>query len=154
MERERKGRDHRGLLCDKLKDVMKVRETEEKDGKVVAKLDNGEKVSLVEKGDDRYWKVYVEAEDVDRYVDYHYLTNKSDAVMEPATKYVNVGKDETLTILSTPDTEAVSLGVAESGEEVTVLAMSGVRFILIYTLREKVHLDMWKAVNSQTRKRR
>ena len=84
------------------KDVMKVRETEEKDGKVVAKLDNGEKVSLVEKGDDRYWKVYVEAEDVTGYIDYHYLTNKSDAVMEPATKYVNVGKDETLTILSTP----------------------------------------------------
>ena len=49
------------------KDVMKVRETEEKDGKVVAKLDNGEKVSLVEKGDDRYWKVYVEAEDVTGY---------------------------------------------------------------------------------------
>lgn len=114
------------------KDVMKVRETEEKDGKVVAKLDNGEKVSLVEKGDDRYWKVYVEAEDVTGYIDYHYLTNKSDAVMEPATKYVNVGKDETLTILSTPDTEAVSLGVAESGEEVTVLAMSGDQYSYIY----------------------
>lgn len=153
MEREEKVETTGDYYVTGCKDVMKVRETEEKDGKVVAKLDNGEKVSLVEKGDDRYWKVYVEAEDVTGYIDYHYLTNKSDAVMEPATKYVNVGKDETLTILSTPDTEAVSLGVAESGEEVTVLAMSGIS-ILIYTLREKVHLDMWKAVNSQTRKRR
>lgn len=114
------------------KDVMKVRETEEKDGKVVAKLDNGEKVSLVEKGEDRYWKVYVEAEDVTGYIDYHYLTNQSDAVMEPVTKYVNTEKDETVTILSTPDTEAVSLGVAESGEEVTVLAAPGGQYSYIY----------------------
>ena len=68
------------------KEIMKVREEEDKESKVVTKLDNGEKVSLIEKSEGNYWKVYIEAEEVTGYVDYHYLTNKSDAVMEPVTR--------------------------------------------------------------------
>lgn len=121
------------------KEVMKVRKEEDKDSKVITKLDNGEKVSLIERTGSNYWKVYIEAEDVTGYIDYHYLTNKSDAVMEPATRYVNIKKDESLTILSTPDADGASLGVVKRGDEVTVLAHPGDTYAYIYAAEESAY---------------
>lgn len=121
------------------KEVMKVREEEDKDSKVLTKLDNGEKVSLVEKRDGNYWKIYIEAEDVTGYIDHHYLTNESDAVMDPVTRYVKVKKGESLPILSTPDADGSSLGMAKRGEEVTILAQPGDVYSYIYSAEESAY---------------
>lgn len=121
------------------KEVMKVRKEEDKDSKVLAKLDNGEKVSLIEKGEGNYWKVYIEAEEVTGYIDHHYLTNKSDAVMEPDTRYVNIKKEDSLSILSTPDTDGASLGVVKRGDEVTVLAKPDDTYSYIYAADESAY---------------
>ena len=121
------------------KEVMKVREKEEKDSKVIAKLDNGEKVSLIEKGGGNYWKVYIEAEEAIGYIDYHYLTNKSDAAMEPVTRYVNIKKEDSLSILSTPDADGASLGIVKRGDEVTVLAHPDDTYAYIYAADESAY---------------
>ncbi|MCI8797616.1 MAG: SH3 domain-containing protein [Dorea sp.] len=121
------------------KEIMKVREEEDKESKVVTKLDNGEKVSLIEKSEGNYWKVYIEAEEVTGYVDYHYLTNKSDAVMEPVTRYVNIKKEESLSILSTPDSDGASLGVVKRGDEVIVLAKPDDTYSYIYAADESAY---------------
>lgn len=121
------------------KEVMKVREEEDKESKVLAKLDNGEKVSLIEKSEGNYWKVYIEAEDIIGYIDYHYLTNQSNAVTDPVTRYVNVQKDNTLPILSTPDTDGSALGMAERGEEVIVLAKPNDTYAYIYAAEERAY---------------
>ena len=39
------------------KEVLKLRETEDEDSKILTKLDNGEKVSLVERTENDSWKV-------------------------------------------------------------------------------------------------
>lgn len=114
------------------KEVLKLRETEDMDSKILTKLDNGEKVSLIERTETDCWKVYVEAEDLTGYLDYHYLTNERDAAMEPIEKYVNVSGDEQLTILSTPEKSATSIGILERGDEITVLAMPGDTYAYIY----------------------
>lgn len=121
------------------KEVMKVREEEDKDSKVLAKLDNGEKVSLIEKSESNYWKVYIEAEEVTGYIDHHYLTNKSDAVMEPDTRYVNIKKEDSLSILSTPDADGASLGVVKRGDEVTILAKPDDTYSYIYAADESAY---------------
>lgn len=114
------------------KDVLKVRKTENADSKVLAKLDNGEKVSLVERTNNNCWKVYVESEEVTGYLDYHYLINERDAAMEPAEKYVNVSGDEELTILNAPEKSGTSVGILERGDEITVLAMPGETYAYIH----------------------
>ncbi len=121
------------------KEVLKVREEEDKESKVLTKLDNGEKVSLMEKSEGNYWKVYIEAEEVIGYIDYHYLTNKSDAVTDPVTRYVNVKKDASLTIFSTPDEDGAALGMAERGDEVTVLAKPDETYAYIYAADESAY---------------
>lgn len=114
------------------KEVLKLRETEDEDSKILTKLDNGEKVSLVERTENDSWKVYVEAEDLTGYLDYHYLTNERDAAMEPIEKYVNVSGDEQLTILSTTEEDATSIGILERGDEITVMATPGDTYAYIY----------------------
>lgn len=114
------------------KDVLKVREAEDEESKVLTKLDNGEKVALVQKGETNYWKVYIEAEDIVGYIDHHYLANEKDAVTEPLTRYVDIEQDTPLTILNTPDGNGSSLGIVERGDEVTVLAKSNENYAYIY----------------------
>ncbi len=121
------------------KEVLKVREEEDKESKVLTKLDNGEKVSLMEKSEGNYWKVYVEAEEIIGYIDYHYLTNISDAVTDPVIRYVNIKKDASLTILSTPDEDGAALGMAERGDEVTVLAKPDETYAYIYAANESAY---------------
>lgn len=119
------------------KEVLKIRESEDVDSKIVAKLDNGEKVSLIERTEKDYWKVYVEAEEVTGYLDYHYLTNEREAAMEPIEKYVNVDGEEELTILSTPKANGTSVGILERGDEITVMAMPGDNYAYIYAPESK-----------------
>lgn len=114
------------------KEVLKLRETEDIDSKILTKLNNGEKVSLVERTETDCWKVYVEAEELTGYLDYHYLTNERDAAMEPIEKYVNVSSEEPLTILSSSEKNATSIGMLERGDEITVLAMPGDSYAYIY----------------------
>lgn len=113
------------------KEALKVRESEDEDSKVLTKLNNGEKVSLVEKTGDS-WKIYIEAEDVIGYLDYHYLTNDRDAVTDPVTRYVAVDGDDELTILNTSEGDGTSVGVLERGDEVTVLAQPDGDYAYIY----------------------
>ena len=121
------------------KEVMKVRETEDKDSKVVAKLDNGEKVALMEKSEGNYWKVYIEAEEIIGYIDYHYLTNKEDAVTDPVTRYVQVEEGNRLSILNTPDADGAAIGMAERGDEVTVLAKPNDTYAYIYNSEKRAY---------------
>lgn len=114
------------------KDVLKVREAEDEESKVLTKLDNGEKISLLEKGETNYWKVYIEAEDVVGYIDHHYLANQKEAVTEPLARYVDIEQGTPLTILNTPDGNGSSLGIVERGDEVTVLAKSNENYVYIY----------------------
>jgi len=114
------------------KDVLKVREEEDEESKVLTKLDNGEKVSLVEKGDSTYWKVFVEAEDIVGYIDHHYLIGQKDAVTEPLARYVDVQQNEPLTILDAPSANGTSLGIAQRSDEVTVLAKLDETYVYIY----------------------
>ena len=118
---------------------MKVRETEDKDSKVVAKLDNGEKVALMEKSEGNYWKVYIEAEEIIGYIDYHYLTNKEDAVTDPVTRYVQVEEGNRLSILNTPDADGAAIGMAERGDEVTVLAKPNDTYAYIYNSEKRAY---------------
>ena len=113
------------------KEVLKVRESEDADSKVLTKLSNGEKVSLVEKASGS-WKVYIEAEDITGYLDYHYLTNDRDAAMDPLTRYVAVGGEEELTMLNTTEGGGSSVGVLERGDEVSVLALPDEDYAYIY----------------------
>ena len=121
------------------KGVLKVRETEDEDSKVLTSLNNGEKVSLVERGGNGSWKVYVEAEEVTGYLDYHYLTNDRDAAMEPISRYVSVGEDEELTILSSSEGDGSSVGILERGDEVTVLALPDKEYAYIYAAEAKAY---------------
>ena len=119
--------------------MLKVRETEDEDSKVLTSLNNGEKVSLVERGGNGSWKVYVEAEEVTGYLDYHYLTNDRDAAMEPISRYVSVGEDEELTILSSSEGDGSSVGILERGDEVTVLALPDKEYAYIYAAEAKAY---------------
>ena len=114
------------------KDVLKIRKSENADSQVLARLDNGEKLSLVERTDNDYWKVYVDSEDVVGYLDYHYLTNEREAAMEPVDKYVDIDGDEELTILNAPEKGGTSVGILERGDKVTVLAMPGNTYSYIH----------------------
>lgn len=114
------------------KESLKLHKTEDVDSKVLTKLNNKEKVGLIERTENDFWKVYVEAEDLVGYLDYHYLTNERDAAMEPIDKYVNVKSDEQLTILSTSEENATSIGILNRANQVTVLAMPGDTYAYIY----------------------
>lgn len=71
-------------------DVVKVREDADEESDVLTKLSNGEKVSLIDKEDDEYWKIYIKAEKITGYMPNYYLTNEKEAVTEPVTKYVDI----------------------------------------------------------------
>lgn len=121
------------------KEIIKVREEEDKDSKVVTKLENGEKVSLMEKSGGNYWKVYIEAEEVTGYIDHYYLTDDREAVMDPVVRYVDIKKDATLSILSTPDEDGAALGMVKRGDEVTVLAKPDDTYAYIYAAEESAY---------------
>lgn len=121
------------------KEVLKVREKENEDSKVLAKLDNGEKVSLIERTAEDSWKVYVESEEVTGYLNYHYLIDEREAAMEPEDKIVNTGSGEQLTILNAPRADGTSVGILGQGDEVTVLAMPGDNFAYIYAPESKAY---------------
>ncbi len=114
------------------KEVLKVRETEDADSKVVTKLDNGEKVALVEKAADNNWKIYVEAEDAIGYLDSHYLTDNREAAAEPTERFVSIDAEDNASILSNPDGSGTSVGVLKRGDEVTVLSKPSDGYAYIY----------------------
>lgn len=118
-------------------EMLKVRKAEEADSKVVTKLENGEKVSLVERTADTYWKVYVEAEDVTGYLDHHYLTDEKKGAMAPEDKYVDISENSEVTILNTLEGNGTSVGVLERGDEITVLAAPDDTYAYIYAPESK-----------------
>lgn len=121
------------------KDVVKVRETPDEEGSVLTKLSNGEKVSLVDRGDDEYWKVYIKAEKVTGYMPNYYLTNERGAVTDPVTRYVKIKDGETLTIRSLPKESAAAVGMLERGQKVTLMADMSGDFDYIYAVNSKTY---------------
>ena len=121
------------------KEVLKVRESRDEDSKVLTKLDNGEKVSLIEETADDCWKVYVEAEEVTGYLDCRYLTDDRKASMEPEEQYVNVPGGEELAVLSEPDGNSPAVAALTRGEEITVLAAPEEAYVYIYAAKSKIY---------------
>lgn len=121
------------------KDVVKVRENPDEESDVLTKLSNGEKISLIEKEEDEYWKIYIKSEDVIGYMPNYYLTNDKDAVAEPVTKYVNIKEGKTATIRSLPKEDAAAVGILERGQKVTLMADMSGDFDYIYAGNSKTY---------------
>lgn len=121
------------------KDVVKVREDPDEDSDVLTKLSNGEKVSLISKEDDEYWKIYIGPEKVIGYMPNYYLTNEKDAVTDPVTKYVNIEDGDTMTIRSLPKEDASAVGILERGQKVTLMADMSGDFDYIYANKSKTY---------------
>lgn len=120
-------------------DVVKIREKPDEESTVLTKLVNGEKVALVEKGEDEYWKVSIEAEEITGYMPNYYLTNEKDAVIDPVKRYVKLEKGENLIIRSLPETDAAAIGILEIGQEVTLMADMSGKFDYIYVADQKIY---------------
>lgn len=121
------------------KDVVKVRENPDEDSNVLTKLSNGEKISLIDKGDDGYWKVYIKAEKTIGYMPDHYLTNEKGAVTEPVTRYVDIKSGDTMTIRSLPEEDANAVGILKRGQKVTLMADMSGDFDYIYADQAKTY---------------
>lgn len=121
------------------KDVVKVREGPDEDSNVLTRLSNGEKVSLVDKEDDGYWKIYIKAENIIGYMPDHYLTNEKDAVTEPVTRYVKIKAGDTMTIRSLPEEDANAVGILKRGQKVTLMADMSGDFDYIYAADDKTY---------------
>lgn len=121
------------------KDVVKVREGPDEDSTVLTKLSNGEKISLIDKEDDGYWKIYIKAENIIGYMPEHYLTNERDAVTEPVTRYVDIKAGDTMTIRSLPEEDANAVGLLERGQKVTLMADMSGDFDYIYADKAKTY---------------
>lgn len=121
------------------KDVVKVRENPNDESDVLTKLSNGEKISLIDKEEDEYWKVYIKAEEVIGYMPNYYLTNEKDAVTDPVTKYVNIKDGNTVTIRSLPKEDASAVGILERGQKVTLMADMAGDFDYIYSDNSKTY---------------
>lgn len=120
-------------------DAVKIRIAPDDESKVLTKLSNGEKVSLIDKEDDGYWKIYISSEDITGYMPDHYLTNEKDAVTEPVTRYINIKDGATLTIRSLPKEDASAVGILERGQKVTLLADMSGDFDYIYAVKSKTY---------------
>ncbi len=120
-------------------DVVKVREDADEESDVLTKLSNGEKVSLIDKEDDEYWKIYIKAEKITGYMPNYYLTNEKEAVTEPVTKYVDIEDGETMTIRSLPKGDASAVGILERGQKVTLMADMAGNFDYIYANKSKTY---------------
>lgn len=118
------------------KDVLKVREDADEKSKVLAKLDNGEEISVIDKSiggktDGNIWQIHVKSEDVTGFIDRHYLTDKEEYVKEPEGRYASVAEDENLVILNGTDKNATSVGLLARGDEVTVLSSADHEMVYI-----------------------
>lgn len=121
------------------KDVVKVRANPDEESNVLTKLSNGEKISLIEKENDEYWKIYIEAENVIGYIPNYYLTHEKDAVTDPVTKYVNIKNGATMTIRGLPKEDASAVGILKRGQEVTLMADMSGDFDYIYAVKSKTY---------------
>lgn len=121
------------------KDLVKVRESPDEESTVLTKLSNGEKISLIDKEDDGYWKVYIKAENIMGYMPDHYLTNERDAVTEPVTRYVDIETGDTMTIRSLPKEDASAVGILERGQKVTLMADMSGDYDYIYAAKAKTY---------------
>lgn len=121
------------------KDIVKVHEGPDEDSNVLTKLSNGEKISLIDKEDDGYWKVYIKAEKIIGYMPDHYLTNERDAVTEPVTRYVDIKSGDTMTIRSLPEEDGAAVGILKRGEKVTLMADMSGDFDYIYAAKAKTY---------------
>lgn len=118
------------------KDVLKVREDADEKSKVLAKLDNGEEIIVIDKSiggktDGNIWQIHVKSEDVTGFIDRHYLTDKKEYVKEPEGRYASVAEDENLVILNGTDKSATSVGLLARGDEVTVLSSADNEMVYI-----------------------
>ena len=86
---------------------------------VLTKLENHDQVRVLDAGDNNYWKVLVEDEGIEGYIDRHFLTDEPDAVVSPRDMYVISGY---LTVLDNNSLNYNSLGDLAKGDKVTVYA--------------------------------
>ena len=97
----------------------KVRQGKDPATPVLTKLENHDQVRVLDAGDDNYWKVLVEDEGVEGYIDRHFLTDEPGAVVSPRDMYVISGY---LTVLDNNSLNYNSLGDLSKGDKVTVYA--------------------------------
>lgn len=100
---------------------IKVRSETDTDSPVVTKLENGDAVKLLDNSDQIYWRVRVEDEQVEGYIDSRYLTDEQLAVISPREMYVS-GVPAYLTLASTNGADYSEVGRAYNGDRVTVLS--------------------------------
>lgn len=111
---------------------LKLRAAPDGDSTVVAKLENGDRLKIMDDSDGQYWKVSVVGDDVTGYIDRNYITDEAGAVTEPKTYYV-ADVPSYLSVLDIPQaTGYTELNRAYNGDTVTVLATPSGEFWYIY----------------------
>lgn len=100
---------------------IKVRSDVDTSSVVLTKLENNDMVKLLDNSDAVYWKVRVEDEQIEGYIDSRFLTDEQSAVISPRDMYVS-GVPAYLTLASTNGADYTELGRAYNGDTVTVLA--------------------------------
>lgn len=114
-------------------ETIRVRQTADNSGVVLAKLETGDEVYIVDASGQTYWEIYVQDEDVTGYIDRHYLTEDWNAVALPEVYYV-ADAGQGVTLLDEPfATGSTKLGDLDQAAEVTVLAKPAGSYWYVYS---------------------